>query len=43
MSTTDDSRENLLNTSQSLDGLDNIEIEEDMLADLELHDEQGNP
>ena len=43
MSTTDDSRENLLNTSQSLDGLDNIEIEEDTMADLELHNEQGNP
>ena len=40
MSTTDDSRENLLNTSQRLD---NIEIEEVTLADLEIYNEQGNP
>ena len=43
MNTTKDSQENLLNSSQSSDGLDNIEIEENTLADLKLHDEQGNP
>ena len=43
MSTTDDSRENLLNSSQSLDDLDKTEIEEVTLANLEQRDEQGNP